>query len=171
MRKLLLVVCALAVIALIVTGSSRKFGRPRVVHRDTQMLGSIGKMVVVIHKDEWPNIWQPSLDYEVTIVGESGPGAMIMTETVKMDFKGTSHVILNCVGIFTPPEPKSVCNSPDLGLQPPSLIKSFREHLDVYQVVYDELAKQLDETKSQLDRTLQTPPDLEPTPTASPTIY
>ena len=170
MRKLLLVVCVLSVIGLIVTGASRKFGQPHVVHSDTQMIGPVGKMIVVIHKDEWPNIWRPSLDYEVMLVGTTDEKGMPMTETVKMEFRGSPRVVLNCVGVLMAPEPMSVCNAPELGLQPPELIKAFRQHLNVYEVIQGELSKQLSETQRQLNRNLRMP-DPDPDPTASPIIY
>ena len=170
MRKSVVVALAVTLTAIaLVTGSPRKFGRPQVVFRSTDVQGSIGHVTVVIHKDEWPDVWRPSLEYSATMIGNPDKG-MLLSESITMDVGGVSHLILTCYGILEFPEPRSICRAPaPQGIQPPGLIKSFRYHMNVYRVMYQELSRQRDEANRELERVQNLLRQSRPSP--SPDIY
>ena len=163
MRKSVVVALAVTLTAIaLVTGSPRKFGRPQVVFRSTDVQGSIGHVTVVIHKDEWPDVWRPSLEYSATMIGNP--------DKVTMNDDGRSSLILTCYGVLEIPEPRSICRAPaPQGIQPPGLIKSFRYHMNVYRVMYQELSRQRDEANRELERVQNLLRQSRPSP--SPDIY
>lgn len=147
MRQVLVVVFVFVMAAVAVsTGSPRRFGRPHVVSSATSFGRTLGYVTVNIHKEEWPAIWEPSLDYTATFTLNPEADNELLTESVTTNAGGVSRVILTCVGTFELPEPDSICHAPESpGALLPEQIKFYRRHLNVYQVLYREIARQRDE--------------------------